>query len=127
MLLLQTKVLGDGIVPDFDKMKVFYCKYDETFFNADNSVVSKSNKSVVLRFDDEYSKLYVQKEPVVHIKYYDSDRVEFELHSMTDDYISLEKITVNRLTGEYSGQSRITYDNEAFESRFSKISGICKN
>ena len=119
-------VFGDAFVPEFDKMKILRCDYEETIFNQDNSVVTKNKLFRVFRIDDEYKKFYLGKEQLKDITYFESDRIEFDFQSMTDDFIMLSHTIINRTTGEYSSSAELTYDNPVFGVRHSKSTGICK-
>lgn len=119
-------VFADAFVPEFDKMKVLRCDYEETIFNQDNSVVTKNKLFRIFRIDDEYKKFYLGKEQLKDITYFETDRIEFDFQSMTDDFIMLSHTVIDRNTGEYSSNAELTYDNPIFGVRYSKSTGICK-
>ena len=107
-------------------MKTLRCDFEETLFDSDNSVVSKSKLFRVYKLDDENSKIYLQKEPIDRVLYYGDDRIEFVLQSMNDDVIIMSNININRQTNEYQSSSEITYDNFMFGTRTSKSVGMCR-
>lgn len=119
-------VWGDAFVPEFDKMQTLRCDYQETIYNQDNSVVTENKLFRVFRVDDEFKKIYLNKEQLSDITYFDSDRIEFNFQSMTDDFIMLSNTVINRSTGEYSSNAELTYDNPIFGVRHSKSVGVCK-
>lgn len=124
LFLAPTFVLADEFVPEFDKMQTLRCDFEETLFNEDNSVASTSKKFRIYKLDDENKKIYLQKEPIGYIKNFEDDKVEFTMQTMTDESIGMAEISINRLTLEYTMQSRITYD--FFGTKHSKATGICK-
>lgn len=126
LLFISLRALADAYVPEFDKMQTLRCDISEVIYNADNTVATRNNYFRVIRVDDENSKIYVQKEPVYKMKTIDSSLVEFEMQSMTDDFIIMSEISINRQTGQYSATSVIDYDNSVFESRVGKSTGVCK-
>ena len=113
-------------VPDFDAMKVLRCEFVETIYNQDGSVVSQSDLFRIYSLEEEYKRLYLRREPIIDVSYYETDKVEFRLQSMTDDYNSYSTTTINRLTGEYNSISNITYDNPIFGVRTAKSVGTCR-
>lgn len=119
-------VFADAFVPEFDKMKTLRCDYEETIFNQDNSVVVKNKLFRIFKIDDKYKKFYLGKEQLKDVTYFESDKIEFDFQSMTDDFIMLSHTVINRTTGEYLSNAEITYDNQVFGVRHSKSVGICK-
>ena len=117
---------ADEFVPDFDAMKVLRCEFVETIYNQDGSEVSKSDLFRIYSLEEEYKRLYLRREPISDVSYYDADRIEFKHQSMTDDYISMSNIIINRQTGEYVSDSVINYDNQSFGTRTAKATGFCK-
>ena len=132
LLLLTTLVIistvpfvsADMYVPEFDKMQILKCDINETVYNQDNSVVTKTSYHRFFRLDDENKKLYLQKEPV-DTSYYDNDKISFKIQSMTDDFISTSDIEIDRNTKEYKSSSTIEYDNTMYGTRYGKATGIC--
>jgi hypothetical protein len=117
---------SDEFVPDFDAMKVLRCEFVETIYNQDGSVVSESDLFRIYSLEEEFKRLYLRREPIMDISYYGADKIEFRLQSMTDDYISLSDVIINRQTGEYTSKSTITYDNLIFGVRTAKAVGSCR-
>ena len=109
----------------FDKMDTFKCVMDETIYNSDNSVVSQNNYERIYRLDDLKNQIYLQKSPVNSISVYNTDEVEFNDQSMTDDFIMSSHVKLNRKTGEITSDGTINYDNSAFGQRYSKAHGNC--
>ena len=126
LLLIPIDVFADAFVPEFNKMKTLRCDFEETVYNQDNSVVSKSKQFRVFKLDDEYQKIYLQKEPIDRVFYYGDGRIEFNLQSMTDDVIIMSNTVINRNTMQYNSTSEITYDNFMFGTRKSKSVGACR-
>ncbi|MCM1339835.1 MAG: hypothetical protein NC191_09210 [Muribaculaceae bacterium] len=126
LMFIPLTVFADMSVPEFNKMKTLRCDFEETIYNEDNSIVSRSKLFRVYKLDDENLKIYLQKEPIDNVLYYGGDRVEFVLQSMTDDVIIMSRVNINRQNGEYFSNSQITYDNEMFGTRTSKSAGVCK-
>ena len=117
---------SDEFVPDFDAMKVLRCEFVETIYNQDGSVVSQSDLFRIYSLEEEYKRLYLRREPIDNVSYYEADKLEFRLQSMTDDYISITNAVINRQTGEYIANSTITYDNQIFGVRTAKAVGTCR-
>ncbi len=126
MFFITTVALADCFVPEFDKMKTLRCDFEESIFNQDNSLVTKSRQFRLYRLDDENKKIYLQKEPIDKILYYEADKIEFNLQSMTDEFIMMSHTTIDRNSLQYSSDASITYDNPVFGTRYSKSSGTCK-
>ena len=125
-LLFSLPVFADQFVPEFDKMQYVRCDVEETIYNQDGSIVSKNNYHRFLRFEDEFSRLYLQKELISNVISYDKDKVEYKEQSMTDDFIMYSNIVINRINNEYISKSRIIYDNPDFSPRYSQAKGNCK-
>ena len=117
---------SDEFVPDFDAMKVLRCEFVETIYNQDGSVVSESDLFRIYSLEEEYKRIYLRREPIDNVSYYEADKIEFRLQSMTDDYISISNATINRQTGEYTSTSQMTYDNPIFGVRSAKAVGTCR-
>lgn len=126
ILLTVRAVLADAFVPEFNTMQKLRCDFEEVIYNSDNSVVTKNKQFRVFMIDEPYKKIYLQKEPIANVNYYESDKIEFNFQSMTDDFIMMSHVIINRTTGEYSSDGEITYDNPIFGSRYAKSRGICK-
>ena len=117
---------SDEFIPDFDAMKVFRCEFVETIYNKDGSLVSESDLFRIYSLEEEYKRIYLRREPIDKVSYYEADKIEFKLQSMTDDYIALSDVIINRQTGEYTSNSTITYDNSIFGVRTAKAIGTCR-
>ena len=126
ILLTVRAVLADAFLPEFNTMQKLRCDFEEVIYNSDNSVVTKNKQFRVFMIDEPYKKIYLQKEPIANVNYYESDKIEFNFQSMTDDFIMMSHVIINRTTGEYSSDGEITYDNPIFGSRYAKSRGICK-
>lgn len=125
-ILFSSGVFASQFVPEFDKMKYLRCEIDETIYNQDNTVVSNSHYHRFYRLDDEYKQIYLQKEPVDMLIYYDTDKIQFHQQEMTDDFIEQTEVTLDRTSMKYFSNSRINYDNPDFGIRYSKGEGVCK-
>lgn len=126
MIAIGLAVNADQFIPDFDKMQMIRCDYEETLYNDDGSEVSTSSKHILFRIDDQYQRVYIHREPIDHLLNLDSGRIEYNLQTMSDDYIAMEHAVVDRTAGTYTAAARITYDNEIYGIRTSKSSGTCK-
>jgi hypothetical protein len=126
IFFIQAVVLADAFVPDFTAMKTIRCDFDETVYNQDNSVVSKSHQFRIYKLDDEYQKIYLQKEPIDNVIYYGTDKIDFALQTLTDDVIIMSRTDIDRTSMDYNSTSTITYDNDMFGVRTSKSVGTCK-
>ncbi|MBQ8668440.1 hypothetical protein IJ472_01575, partial [bacterium] len=90
------------------------------------SEVSQSNLFRIYSLEEEYKRIYLRREPIDKVLYYEADKIEFRLQSMTDDYISITNASINRETGEYISESTIDYDNPTFGTRKAKAIGVCR-
>lgn len=117
---------ADQFIPDFGNMLVIRCDFQETLYNEDGSEVSTTNKHLLFRIDDEYQRIYIQREPITHILNFDTNKIEYNSQSMSDDYIALEHSVIDRISGTYTSAARLTYDNAAYGIRTSKASGTCE-
>jgi hypothetical protein len=106
-------------------MQNLQCDITETI-SQNGSTVSKYNYHRLFRLDDPYRKIYINKEPIDYVLTYNSDKIVFNLQSMTDDYFSNSQSTINRTSGEYSSNGEITYDNPDFNPKQTSATGICK-
>lgn len=120
------RAYSDEFVPDFDAMKVLRCEFEETIFNQDGSIVAKNDLFRIFSLEEEFKRIYLRREPISNVSYYENDKIEFKLQSMTDDYISMINVAINRQTGEYTSTSQITYDNPIFGVRTAKSIGFCR-
>lgn len=126
LFIVCLKSFADCYVPEFDKMQTLRCDFEERVFEQNGTLVTRNNKFRIFHIDDENKKIYLQKEPIDNVIYYEADRIEFGLQSMTDDAIIMSQTVLNRKTYEYNSNSTITYDNPDFGVRNSQSSGICK-
>lgn len=126
VLVTVKAVFADAFVPDFNNMQKLRCDFEETIYNSDNSVVSRNKQFRIFMIDEPYKKIFLQKQPIFNVTYYESDRIEFDFQSMTDDFILMSHVKINRTTGEYSSEGEITYDNPVFGNRHAISKGICK-
>ncbi len=117
---------SDEFVPDFDAMKVLRCEFVETIYNQDGSEVSQSDLFRIYSLEEEYKRIYLRREPISEVSYFEVDKIMFRHQSMTDDYISISNATINRQTGEYTSTSQMTYDNPVFGVRTAKAIGTCR-
>ena len=125
LLLLPVMAFGDAFVPEFEKMQFTRCDYQETLYDKDNQVSSVSKQHRFYRLDDEFSKIYLQKEPIDFITRYDDDGIEFNIQSMDDDRIMVSHVSIDRTNGNYKSVSEIEYDNPAFGKARATAEGVC--
>lgn len=123
--MTSTIVLADRFVPDFKTMKTIKCDVNETIYAQDNSVVTQNKYFRIFNLDDENKKIYLQKSPVYKINYYEQDKLEFTLEHLTDDFIMMSSVVIDRADGSYRAESGITYDNSMFGVRRAVSSGSC--
>lgn len=117
---------ADYFVPEFDKMQNLRCDFEESIFDQNNNLITKSRQFRLFRLDDEFKRIYLQKEPIDKVLYYEADKIEFNLQSMTDDAIAMSHTVIDRNSLQYTSTSTITYDNPIFGTRYSKSSGMCR-
>jgi hypothetical protein len=122
---LPLKIWADEFVPDFNSMQIVQCDISETL-SINNSPVAKYNYHRLYRLDDPYNKIYLNKEPIDYITFYDNDKIEFNLQSMTDESITNAHSVINRQSWEYSSTGEVFYDNPDFEPKQVSAIGICK-
>lgn len=125
MLFSGFEVLADSYVPDFEGMQYLKCEISDTLYNADNSLVSKVNYYRYYHIDDVNKKVYLQKEPL-DVMYFLDSNLRFKVRAMTDDFVVLSDVEINRLTGEFVSNSLITYDNLMYPQRHGLAKGNCK-
>jgi len=117
---------ADYYVPEFDKMQTLRCDFEDNIYDNNNSLISQSKQFRLFRLDDEFNRIYLQKEPVDNVTYYDKDKIEFSIQSMTDDAIIMSHTTLDRAAGTYNSNSTLNYDNPVYGTRYSKASGSCR-
>lgn len=125
LLLTPVVAFGDAFVPEFDKMQFIRCDYEETLYDKDNKVSSVSKQHRFYRLDDEFSKIYLQKEPIDYITRYDDDGIEFNIQSMDDDRIMVSHVSIDRTNGNYKSVSEIEYDNPVYGIARASAEGVC--
>ena len=106
-------------------MKKIRCDIEEIIYNQDNSVVSKNKYFRIFNLDDENKKIYIQKAPVDGISYYESNRIDFYMQQMTDDFIMQTKATIDKENMKYTSDSVINYDSMFFGTRKARADGTC--
>lgn len=126
IILFAPFALSDAFVPDFKSMKNLRCDFTETIYEDDGTVVSKNKQFRIYKIDDEYNRLFDEKEPVDKVSYYGSDRIKFSADSVNDMSTTSTDVEIDRTNGTYTSVSDITYDNVFFGHRISKGAGICK-
>jgi hypothetical protein len=124
-LSLPIKALADAFVPDFATMLILQCEVTETILENGN-FVSKSSYHRLFRIDEPFKKIYINKEPIDYVTLFNQNKIEFNLQSMTDDYIANSHSIIDRITGNYSAIGNITYDNQEFTPKQISATGICK-
>lgn len=123
--MTSTIVLADRFVPEFNTMKTIKCDVDETIYAQDNSIVTRNKYFRIFNLDDENKKIYLQKSPVYKINYYEKDKLEFKLEHLTDDFIMMSSVVIDRADGSFKSESTITYDNSMFGIRRAVGLGSC--
>lgn len=123
---LSSVVLAHSFVPDFTKMQNLRCDFDEVIVNSNNAVVTENKRFKIFKLDDSNKKIYIHKEPIDKVSYYESDKIEFELQSLTDDFIEMSKTVIDRQLLTYTSTAVITYDNQLYGVRHAKSSGTCR-
>lgn len=126
VLFIPACVFADSFVPEFDKMKNLRCDFVESIYNQDGAFITKSSQHRIYRLDDEYKKIYLQKEPIDNILYYADDKIEFNLQSMSDEFIMMSHTVIDKNSLSYSSTAEIIYDNPVFGIHHSKSEGTCK-
>lgn len=125
ILFLSLPALADRFVPNFKEMKTIKCDVDEKIFTQDNTVVSQNKYFRIFNLDDENKKIYLQKAPVDKILYYEKDKIQFKQQHLTDEFIMISDITIDRKDGKYTSEASLTYDNAAFGIRHAQANGVC--
>jgi len=126
MLFVSGIVYADKYNPDFGSFKTLYCEISETIYNSDNSVLSKTGYHRLFHVDDADKILFINKEPVDGIISYDENNIRYRIQTMSDDYIKISVVNVDRVNMTYSASADITYDNPEFGVKTSKSEGVCK-
>lgn len=126
VIISSTVVWGYGYVPDYSKMRDFRCDFEETIYNQDNTVVTQNNCFKVFKIDKPNKKIFINKEPIDNILYFEDDKIEYKLQSMTDEFIDISKVSIDMNTLQYFSESTITYDNPIFGVRHAISRGSCR-
>lgn len=126
IILCTPYALSDAFVPDFKSMKNLRCDFTEVIYEDDGTVVSKNKQFRIYKIDDEYNRLFDEKEPVDKVSYYGTDKIKFSVDSVNDMSTTSTDVEIDRTNGTYSAFSDITYDNVFFGHRTSKSAGVCK-
>ena len=126
ILMIPSMAISDAFVPNFDDMKNLRCDFEETVYDSNNTQVSISKQHRLYRIDAPYYKIYNNREPIDHVTYFGSDKIEFDLQSMNDESITMSHTLIDLINGKYSSSAEITYDNEVFGVQRSESSGVCK-
>ncbi len=126
IIFIGLSCLADQFVPEFNKMKLMRCEVQETLYNQDNSVVSKTQYHRIFRLDDENNKIYLQKVPVDWPLYYGEDKIKFIQQPLADDYMMTSRVEIDRINNTYTSETEITYDNDVFGQRHARAEGVCK-
>ncbi len=126
IILIMPVALAFDFNPDFSQMKTLRCDFTETIYDQNNSVVTENNRYKIFRLNDNEKRIYLQKEPIDRITYYENDKIKFNLQSLTDDFIEMSQTTIDRTDLTYTSTATMTYDNPIFGTRSSKSIGTCK-
>lgn len=118
--------LGYGYVPDYSTMKNLRCDFEETIYNQDNSVVTQNDRFKIFKLDNANKKIFINKEPIDNIVYYEADKIEFNLQSMTDSFIEMSNTIIDMNALTYTSTSTITYDNTDYGVKYTKSAGSCR-
>lgn len=116
---------ADQYVPEFDKMKLLRCDVVETVYqNEQEKAVTGYYR--IFRLDDEYKNLYLQKDFINGLAYYDADKIIYNEQTMTDYAIVSTHVEIDRQQMKYQSNSRIEYDNPDFGVQDAVGIGSCK-
>lgn len=126
LIILTNPVLADKYIPNFKEMQTLRCEIKETIYTENRTVVSENNYFRIYNLDDENKKIYIQKAPIYQIKSYENDKLEFKNEHLTDFYIILSDVVINRQTGEFTSKSTLTYDFPTYEVKYAEATGTCK-
>lgn len=116
---------ADQYVPEFDKMKVMRCEIVETVFENDNEKAVNSYHRTY-RLDDDYKNIYLEKDFINGLAYYDADKIIYNEQTMTDFSIVSSHVEIDRKEMKITVSSRIEYDNPDFGVQESVGIGECK-
>lgn len=116
---------ADQYVPEFNKMKVMRCEVVETVFENDKEKAVNSYHRTY-RLDDEYQNIYLEKDFINGLFYYDNDKIIYNEQTMTDFSIVSSHVEIDRKEMKITISSRIEYDNPDFGVQESVGIGECK-
>ena len=125
LILINSTALADKFVPDFKGMQTLKCDVNETIYTENRTSVSQNKYFRIFNLDDENKKIYLQKAPIYKINYYENDKLEFKHQHLTDFYIILSDIVIDRQTWKYTSKSTLTYDFPTYEVKYAEAEGIC--
>ena len=125
MIFTVLTSFGDQYVPEFSKMKVMRCEVVETVFENDKEKAVNSYHRVY-RLDDEWKNIYLEKDFINSLAYYDNDKIIYNEQTMTDFSIVSSHVEIDRKEMKITISSRIEYDNPDFGSLESVGVGECK-
>ena len=116
---------ADQYVPEFDKMKVLRCEVVETVYQNDKEK-AVTGYHRIYRLDDEYKNIYLQKEFINGLAYYDENKIIYNEQTMTDFSIVSSHVEIDRQAMKITISSRIEYDNPDFGVQEAVGVGECK-
>ena len=116
---------ADQYVPEFDKMKVMRCEVVETVFENDKEKAVNGYHRTY-RLDDGYQNIYLEKDFINGLAYYDDDKIIYNEQTMTDFSIVSTHVEIDRKEMKITVSSRIEYDNPDFGEKESVGIGECK-
>ena len=116
---------ADQYVPEFDKMKVMRCEVVETIFENDKEKAVNGYHRTY-RLDDEWKNIYLEKDFINGLAYYDSDKIIYNEQTMTDFSIVSTHVEIDRKEMKITISSRIEYDNPDFGVQEAVGVGECK-
>lgn len=116
---------ADQYVPEFNKMKVMRCEVVETVYQNDvEKAVTGYHRTY--RLDDEYKNIYLEKDFINGLAYYDNDKIIYNEQTMTDFSIVSTHAEIDRKEMKITISSRIEYDNPDFGVQEAVGVGECK-
>ena len=116
---------ADQYVSEFNKMKVMRCEVVETVFENDTEkVVSGYHR--IFRLDDEFKNIYLEKDFINGLAYYDSNKIIYNEQTMTDFSVVSTHVEIDREKMKIVINSHIVFDNPDFGTQDSVGIGECK-
>lgn len=116
---------ADQYVPEFNKMKVMRCEVVETVFENDTQKAVNGYHRTY-RLDDEYKNIYLEKDFINGLAYYDIDKIIYNEQTMTDFSMVSTHVEIDRKEMKITISSHIEYDNPDFGMQDSVGIGECK-